>query len=204
MSQKHSSAKTSIRGNEVAALVKLFDAGFFVSGGTALDYGAGKYGRNANYLRSNGVQTYAYDKYNGTSSNGWDGVSLVEPEGQFDVSFTCYVLNVVPVDIESDIIKAVENSSERVFHITRGSDITNMVYNVISGRRKNMLMMQYIETEYTELFAQITETNDLKAIAREIASRGVVTAKDCFQRIPDLTKYGYKRSGAASSVVWTK
>ncbi|CAL9989275.1 hypothetical protein VPHD481_0101 [Vibrio phage D481] len=204
--QKYSSAATSIRGKEVAALVKLFKAGMFVPGGTALDYGAGKYGRNAEYLRGEGVRTYAYDKFNGTSADGWVDVSLTIPAGQmFDTSFTSYVLNVVPQEVEAEIIREIESlTTGKVFHITRGSDITQTVFNVISGKSKNAVMMEFIETEQPDLYAQVQAGENLKAVAKEIATRGVVTAKDSFQRIPDLSQYGYKRSGSGASMVWTK
>ncbi|AAQ64137.1 hypothetical protein KVP40.0066 [Vibrio phage KVP40] len=204
--QKYSSAATSIRGKEVAALVKLFKSGMFVPGGTALDYGAGKYGRNAEFLRSEGIRTYAYDKFNGTSADGWNAVSLTIPNGEtFDTGFTSYVLNVVPEEIEAEIIRDVESRTRgKVFHITRGTDITQTVFNVISGKSKNDVMMQFIAQEYPEIYGQIVANGGTKELAKEIATRGVVTAKDSFQRIPDLSKYGYKKSGSGASVVWTK
>ncbi|ALP47060.1 hypothetical protein [Vibrio phage XZ1] len=204
--QKYSSAATSIRGKEVAALVKLYKKGMFTPGGTALDYGAGKYGRNAEFLRSEGIKTYAYDKFNGTSADGWTDVSLTIPNGEsFDTAFTSYVLNVVPEEVEAEIIRDVESRARgKVFHITRGTDITQTVLNVISGKSKNDIMMQFIAQEYPDLSMQIEAGNATRDVAKEIATRGVVTAKDSFQRIPDLSKYGYKKSGSGASVVWTK
>ena len=40
-----------------------------------MDFGAGKFGRNADFLRANGIKCYAYDPYNGTNVDGWTGVS---------------------------------------------------------------------------------------------------------------------------------
>lgn len=122
---------------------------------------------------------------------------------------TCLILdlhlNVVPEEVEAEIIRDVESrTSGKVFHITRGSDITKTVMNVITGKSKNVTMMTFIEAEYPDLFAEIEAGNATIEIAKELATRGVVTAKDSFQRIPDLTKYGYKKSGTAASLVWTK
>jgi hypothetical protein len=204
--QKYTSAATSIKGKEVAALVKLFSKGMFVPGGNALDYGAGKYGRNAEYLRSQGIKTYAYDKFNGSSSDGWHGVSLNIPNGQtFNTGFTSYVLNVVPESVESEIIRDLEGRvTGKVFHITRGTDITQTIFRVITGKSNNQHMMNFIQAEYPELFAKIEMGDADKELANELAKRGVVTAKDSFQRIPDLSKYGYRKSGSGASVVWTK
>jgi hypothetical protein len=204
--QKYSSAATSIKGKEVAALVKLFSKGFFKPNGTALDYGAGKYGRNAEYLRAQGIRTFAYDKFNGSGVDGWEGVSSTLPTGAtFDTGFTSYVLNVVPVSIEAEIINDLESRvSGKVFHITRGTDITQTILRVITGKSRNSHMMDFIESEYPEIFAKISAGDANKDLANELAYLGVVTAKDSFQRIPDLSRYGYTKSGSGSSLVWTK
>lgn len=206
--QSFSSAATSIRGKEVAALVKLHKKGMFDGAQTALDYGAGKYGRNAEWLRKQGVDTFAYDKFNGGSGDGWkEGVSLNIPNGhQFDIGFTSYVLNVVPEAVEAEIIRDIEGRTKgKVFHITRGTDVTETIWqSVRPGGKRNKYIMAYLEKNNPEFYAKIEADQATKEDAKAIGEMGVQTAKDSYQRIPDLTKYGYKRSGSGGSVVWTK
>ncbi|CAL9973402.1 hypothetical protein VPHD479_0170 [Vibrio phage D479] len=204
--QVFSSAATSIKGKEVAALVKLYNSGMFREGGTALDAGAGKYGRNAEWLRKQGIRTYAYDPFNGTTADGWEAVSTVMPNEKFDTGFTSYVLNVVPEEVEAQIIRDVEGRvNGTVFHITRGTDVTDMIWRTIQpGGKRNKYIMEFIEANYPEYMAKIDAGDVTKEDATALAKLGVASAKDSFQRYPDLSKYGYKRSGSGASIVWTK
>lgn len=204
--QVFSSAATSIKGKEVAALVKLFNAGMFKEGGTALDAGAGKYGRNAEYLRKMGIKTYAYDPFNGTSTDGWSAVSTVMPNEKFDTGFTSYVLNVVPEEVEAQIIRDVEGRVDgKVFHITRGTDVTDMIWRTIQpGGKRNKYIMDFIDANYPDFADKIAAEDVTKEDATALAHLGVASARDSFQRFPDLSKYGYKRSGSGASIVWTK
>lgn len=63
------------------------------AGGRILDYGAGRYARNAAGLREAGFEVYAFDPFKG-GGDGWTGVTKKLPAGEkFDLVFTAYVLN---------------------------------------------------------------------------------------------------------------
>ena len=96
---------TSIAGNAAPPIRALFEAGHL--SGKVMDFGAGKYARNANYLREKGVKVYAYDPFNGDpNGDGWNTTTTkLPPAGKFDAVFTSYVLNVVPEHIEDQIIQ---------------------------------------------------------------------------------------------------
>jgi hypothetical protein len=204
--QKFSSAGTSIPGDVVSVIVKLHNSGIFDDAETVLDYGAGKYGRNSKWLREQGLSVYSYDKFNGTSSaNGWEEVSNKLPRDKFDVVFSSYLLNVVPIDVEKEIIKYCEsNSTGNVFHVTRGrSGIVDMIWRNVSGKTRNRVMLSYIENNYPEYYDKIVDGSITKEDAIELSTLGVQTAEDDFQRVPDLSIYGYKRKGA-DPILWTK
>ena len=172
-----------------------------------LDYGAGKYGRNAEWLKSQGIPTYAYDLNHQTNSDGWEGVSRTLPNDTFDIAFSSYLLNVVPEDVESQIISNMESRTNgTVFHIVRGGDIADMIWANVSGKNKkiNHWVMDYIRDNYPEYQAKIEDGTITEKDAKELAILGVQSEEDSFQRIPDLTKYGYKKSGPERSRLWMK
>lgn len=107
----------------------LYGLGLIRKGMRVLDYGAG-FGRNAAYLRRLGVDVYAYDPYHADMSKGRifrhirdDRLSDYRvsdnlPEGQFDVSFTCYVLCVVPKHEQDRIVDYLESVTRQTqYHI---------------------------------------------------------------------------------------
>ena len=67
------SGGTSITGGAAPALKALVGK-VFKRGMKVLDYGAGKYARNADYLRGEGIDTFAFDPFNGNAeqSEGWE------------------------------------------------------------------------------------------------------------------------------------
>lgn len=186
---------TSINaGTEAPALRILEKQGLFDGDLTIIDYGAGKYGRNANYLRKMGHKVYAYDPYNGTASDGWTGVSSVLPKGvKFDIGFTAYVLNVVPEGIETQIIRDVEKLSKHQFHITRNKDIFPTVRKAIDGNFP--MVTTFIKNEYDPNYNPKVGMSDEQV--NKLIDFGVQTARG-FQRLPHLEEKGYrllKRAG---------
>ncbi len=180
---------TSIAGKEVAMIRKLFTKGTIK--GKVLDYGAGKYGRNANYLREQGLEVYAYDPFNGSDVDGWNGVSKTKPRTKFDTGFSTYVLNVVPTNIEKDIIGEVASMSKHQIHITRNLDIFDSIKKAFKREDKNIV--SFFKKEFAN-------NNELKAledgsltdeIILAFCEFGVQTSRG-FQRIPTLEQYGYK------------
>lgn len=114
------SGGTSIAGSAAPALKALVGK-VFKPGMKVLDYGAGKYARNADHLRKDGIETFAYDPFNGNAeaAEGWDegkiskSISLKVNGGKkFDAGFSCFVLNVVPKNVEQDIIKEFFRASK--------------------------------------------------------------------------------------------
>lgn len=186
---------TSIQAN-VAPMVKyLFDTGKITMGDTVFDYGAGKYGRNAKWLREMGVNVFAFDPYNGTTADGWEGVAVQKPKNiKFDVVFSAYVLNVVPEHIESGLLKDMNRyvGSGDEYHVTRNKDIFETVKNALD--RKDPKMGRFFLANFAESENDINayETKTLStARIKEFCIFGVQTSRG-FQRVPLLEEKGYK------------
>lgn len=157
-----------------------------------LDYGAGKFGRNAEYLKSIGCKVYAYDPYNGDDSDGWRGVSTTLPDDKdFDVGFSSFVLNVVPDEIENQIIKEMDTYCDSNLHITRNMDIYDTIKSALE--RKDKLVVDFFENEYAndELIKRLHDDELTKEEIVNFCIFGTVTSKG-FQRIPDLTHKGFE------------
>lgn len=177
---------TSIKGKGAAPGVKfLYNRGYLSKGATILDYGAGKYARNADYLREKGYTVYAYDPFNGLNRvNGYKygTVSDEIPEENFDVVFTSFVLNVVPFYEEKNIVVATEKKSKgSVYHITRNKDIYDTTERAIE--RRDPKIMEFFYTEYKG--EEITPN-----ILYDFCCYGVATSRG-FQRIPTTEVLGY-------------
>lgn len=123
---------TSIRGQGAAPFIRRL-AKTLEPGTTILDYGAGKYARNADYLRKLGFTVYAYDPFNGRGHKGYEmgAVSRLLPRRKFDLGLTCYVLNVVPEPVENQIMAEVAGLSKEQLHVTRSLDIFDSVKNAL-------------------------------------------------------------------------
>lgn len=183
---------TSIQGKEAPALRKLYETGTFPEGSTILDYGAGKFGRNANFLRDIGFEVYAYDPFNGTSVDGYEGVSNKLPKGiKFDIAFTSFVFNVVPSHIEDQIIKDIKKFSKKQIHITRNMDIYETVKKALERKDplvSNFFIEEFAKPDEVEMFEDGNLTKD---IILEFCIHGVQTSQG-FQRIPVLEDKGFK------------
>lgn len=112
---------TSINRGAAPGVTWLYDQGLLDHYETILDYGSGKYDRNARYLRSKGFQVYSYDPYHGgTKYDGWiTGASNVVPRQKFDIGITNYVLCVVPEYEEREIVKKMQGICDQSYHIVR-------------------------------------------------------------------------------------
>lgn len=187
---------TSIKGTGAAPAIKwLVSNGIITSGMKVLDYGAGKYGRNALYLKEMGCEVYAYDPYNGVDDDGWVGVSSTLPQSKdFDLGFTSFVLNVVPGNIEDDIISEIDLFCDTSVHITRNMDIYDTVKNALE--RKDKAVVEFFENDYAtdELKEKLHNGTLSKEDIVSFCEHGVVTSKSPprFQRIPDLSGKGFE------------
>lgn len=184
---------TSIKGAGAAPAVKwLYSSGAISEGMRVLDYGAGKYGRNSDFLRGNGCDVYAYDPYNGSNVDGWEGVSNSLPSEKFDVVFSSFVLNVVPEQVEDDIIQECFRFSRKVYHITRNMDIFDTVKKALN--RGDRLVVDFFIEEYAdgdeELISAAKEGNLKDKTILDFCHFGVKTSRG-FQRIPVLEDKGF-------------
>lgn len=155
---------------------------------TVIDYGAGKYGRNARYLREQGIKTYAYDPFNGNDVDGWKDTSKTLPSTKFDVGFTSFVLNVVPKHIESSIIKDIESKCKHVYHIVRNYDVFDSTKKALLKKDKivwNFFIKEFLPSVNKDESVEITDD-----IIKEFCIFGVQTSKG-FQRICYLEDSGY-------------
>lgn len=177
------------------ALVWLVNSNHWQSPTRVLDYGAG-HGRNSHYLRSLGLQVYAYDPFNGTHADGWTGVSKKLPNADFDVAITAFVLNVVPKPSEQDILEIVQSYSNTNFHITRNLDIAEMAVQALS--KKDKLVWRFWQEHFLANLDLDPNTIPTRELVLEFCKYGFQTIKG-FQRIPTLEDdYGYlliKRTG---------
>lgn len=179
------------------AIKQLVSKGVIQPDHKVLDYGAGKYGRNANFLREQGIKTFAYDPFNGSGEEGWNGVSTTLSGGGFDVAFTSYVLNVVPQHIEAQILQEISNKANRVVHIVRNRDVFDSVKKALL--RKEKTVWNFFETEYlpNSKIAYNDEITD--ELVADLCRFGVQTSRG-FQRICQLENYGYTLiKGSATS-----
>lgn len=190
MSQEFYSGKalefgeTSISGKEAKAM---HDINVLLKeGNLILDYGAGKYARNADFLRNKGFRVYAYDPYNGKNVDGWElgNVSNKKPEGQFDVGFSIYVLNVVPKWLEDQIVADIGLLAKKQYHVTRDTDISESVKGALLAKREpvfSFFMKNFATKEISESLLSGTLDN---GVIMKFCEFGVQTSKG-FQRIPN-------------------
>lgn len=175
---------TSIAGGAAPALKQLATQPDFKNAETILDYGAGRFARNANYLREQGYRVYAYDPFNGApDGDGWNVTSQKKPAEQFDVGFTSFVLNVVPEHIEKSIIEDLKQLAKTSYHITRNKDIFDMVKKALSRREPtvtNFFLNNFADEEERQAFEEGRLTDK---IIQDFCEHGVQTSRG-FQRIP--------------------
>lgn len=172
---------TSITSGVAPAVRHLFLQNDITDGMKVLDYGAGKTGRNAKWLRDRGAKVYCYDPHHGSDVDGWEGVSNQLPNDEFDVAFSCFVLNVVPDNIEDDILKKMDGLAKRNIHITRNKDIRKSFKDALDRGDKHVT--DFYNTEFGG--GDMSETN-----LDDFAHHGSKTSKG-FQRIPKLEHKGY-------------
>ena len=182
---------TSIKGQGASPAIKwLVKKGLIRKGMRVLDYGAGKYGRNADYLRSIGCKVYAYDPHNhNTKGSGWlrGAVTKRKPTGKFDVAFTSFVLNVVPAKVELQIVREVEAYADQVFHIHRNQDLLEMVHETINGAKNNKYILEWYD--------RFIEGCTYGTLIGDFCHHGFQTGKGKFQRLPKKTsmeRRGYR------------
>lgn len=185
------SGGTSIAGDAAPAVRSLYGKQI-TDEMTVLDYGAGKYARNADFFRKKGIKTFAFDPFNSNTDKLLDGwkpgkVSSVIPKAKFDVAFTCFVLNVVPKLVEEGIIKEVNRLGKKVIHITRNQDVFDSVKSALLKRDK------YVYPFFIKEFNKGKEVDPATLSDKKImdfCKFGVQTSRG-FQRIPELESYGF-------------
>jgi hypothetical protein len=176
------------------AIRMLVKRGHIKPGMRVLDYGAGN-GRNAEYLRSLGCKVYAYDPFNGDGKvGGFKGVSTRKPKGRYDVAFTSFVLNVVPIKDEREIMKDVARFSDVVFHVVRGRDeLMSLVDGAFpeegSGKKGNIWIRGWFRGKYLRLpeTAPDPTRETAQDVAEPFCEYGFQTGHGKFQRLVKRT-----------------
>lgn len=131
-------ANTAIHSKSPSPGVQWLWNHFYIDEGMeCLDYGAG-HGRNAAWLRDRGVTVYAYDPNHGSDERGWSGVSDTLPDSQFDFAFTSYVLNVLPKEVEGEVISDVRAYAPTQAHIVRGDELLDEVSKMFVNRNSHV------------------------------------------------------------------
>ena len=177
MGQPLEKGGTSIQGKAAPGIQWLAKQGAFDGAKKILDYGAGKYARNANFLREQGYKVYAYDPFNGDpNANGWEGVSTKLPRGKFDVAFSSFVLNVVPEYIEKDIIQGAARAARKAYHVTRNMDVFDLA-------KKSLLKGNPVVTEFF-----------MKEFATPEEQKALRTGQLDDQTIKDFAEFGFQTS----------
>ena len=171
--------------NPTPGLANLVKKGALAGATKILDYGAGKWGRNANWLRNMGYQVYAYDPEHGVAGgDGWTEVAKEKPASteKFDLGFTSYVLNVVPEHVEAEIIRDLSQYAREAYHIVRNKEVFDAA--------KKSLMAQ--DKWVTPFFMNVYATPALK---RKYTT-GKLTDEDIweFARHGFETKKGFQRA----------
>jgi len=193
---------TSIKGQGAAPAIRwLVEKGLIKPGMKVLDYGAGKYARNADYLRKLGCKVYAYDPFNyNTTGSGYTmgAVTKRKPHGKFDVAFSCFVLNVVPVKVEREIVREVETYADTTFHIHRNQDILKVAADTIDGIKNNKHIKEW--------YSRFIEGYPYGTLVGAFCRHGFQTSKNKFQRLPkdtSMRRRGYRKIvNQKSHIVW--
>lgn len=93
--QEYSSANTSINSSKLPAIFRLVE---FEPNTLNLDYGGGKFDNATEYLATNNVKNYIYDRFNRTPSWNKEAVKAVRKAGGADTATLSNVLNVIKED----------------------------------------------------------------------------------------------------------
>lgn len=192
-----SSEGTSIKGDAAPAIKSLMGSAI-QPGMKVLDFGAGKYARNADYLRGEGVDVYAYDlPDNANSDDGWkkgNVSSKLPPKSpKFDVAITAFVLNVVRCSDEKKIVQQCRSFAKKSFHITRNEELYDAVKDAVRDKRDP------VWTFFKEVYApkshmaqeEIRNGYITDDTIRQFCYFGVQTSKG-FQRWPYPGRNGLK------------
>ena len=169
---------TSIKAKVSPSVVWLFKKGYVKPGDRVLDYGAGKYARNAKWLIARGCEVYAYDPYN---AKPYEYSALVRPRlpprrVKFDVGLSVFVLNVVQAEEEKRIILDMMGRCKRNFHVVRNEDLLMSVKNALEVRRGPV--WTFWNNEYKK--------HRVSGSCEEFCRFGVKTRRG-FQRLTDAT-----------------
>ena len=191
------SGGTSIKSGTGAspAVKEMFNSGIIKNGMVVLDFGSGKYNRNSNYLREQGIKVYSYDPFNGqTESSGWDSTAKTFPRNiKFDLAFTSYVLNVVPYNVEKNIITQMVSLSKKQAHIVR-DDVVTAISKPLKSSAGTNPAKQFFVDEYAkhdeELIQKMRDGKLSKEEITDFCIFGVKTVRG-FQRLVYLEENGY-------------
>lgn len=170
-------------------LAWLAKTGVFDGARSVLDYGSGRYSRNATALRKMGLKVYCFDPFHGgVGDDGWEGISADLPGEDFDIGFTSFVLNVVPEYIEEQILKRLTVICEKHYHIVR-DDIFKMVKSALE--RGDKTVSQFFLDEFaTSKEGHLYRDSELPdETVMEFCQFGTATTRG-FQRLCTMEELG--------------
>ena len=174
----------NFRGGAAPAIRVLYEKGHITEGMNVLDYGAGKYDRNAKFLRDQGVNVWSYDPYHGSIYvDGWNGVSsVVEEDAHFDLVFTSFVLNVVPNSVENMILRNCARFADTQYHIVR-ADLLKYVTDALF--RIDPTVTDFYNNEYLTTLTDLGLHPKAVELISDFCYFGTKTSRG-FQRTPQL------------------
>lgn len=147
--QTYTSAGTSIN-----TLTKVYTKMDFSQGNKILDYGAGKYDTNKEYMKSKGKILYTYDPYNRPEDENNKVLSYVLASGGVDYVVCANVLNVIAED------SIIEDILHNLWKLTRpGGIIYIQIYegdkSGISGPTKRGYQRNWKASDYARYFIRL-------------------------------------------------
>ena len=192
------SENTSRQGGASPAIKSLMGSAI-QPGMRVLDYGAGKYARNADFLREQGVEVYAYDlPGNAGDGDGWGKGSVssnLPPKSpKFDVAFTAFVLNVVRCSDEKKIIQACRGLAKKTYHVTRNEELYQSVRDAVRDKRDPVwaFFKDVFATKFHPAQDEIKRGYITDDTIRQLCLFGVQTSRG-FQRWPNSELNGLKK-----------
>lgn len=200
----------------VKAIVEL--GNMFPQGSTILDYGAGKAPpRNADDFRKKGYKVYAYDPFNGKSGvDGWElgKVSKELPKGVvFDHGFTSYVLNVVPLSVEKQILKDMDRLVKgRHYHQVRFNDMYAPIYKGLNklGAKPNTYVYNFFKNVFAKGDKELLNRLETKTLTEFdylcYARFGYQSGANTFQRLINPSDNGLntEKAGKGGFALYSK
>ena len=174
-------SRTSIPGTLAPSVKYLIDKGIIKAGMRVLDFGSGRFLRNAIPMREMGITVYAYDPLNCNDEDGdgfKDGVisGTLPDSAEIDLVLSAYVLNVLTNEQEEDCLETLSVCYSGIpqYHIVRNRDLLEIVQykNMSFGKSKQEADAILREGFVTQSgFQRFSEPSGMEMIRKESGFR---------------------------------